>query len=73
MCVSISAQASSQAFDQIQPAAGQDPPKTGDTKERQSSIFNLSDVAQQRRSSVELGMGNASHSALVDPGERAPD
>jgi hypothetical protein len=57
-------QASSQAFEQAQQASK----KVGLKEQPQNGALNLGDLEQQRRSSVELGMGNISHSALAEAG-----
>lgn len=60
-------QASSLGFDGQPPQKGRAPEANGDSRSSADRL-NFSDFAQQKRSSVELGMGNISHAANINPG-----
>lgn len=65
LCVPV--QASSLGFDGQPPQKGRAPGANGDSR-RSADRLDFSDYAQQKRCSVELGMGNISHAANINPG-----
>jgi hypothetical protein len=65
--LSLHVQASSLGFDGQPPQKGGPPEAIGDSR-KSAERLDFSNFAQQKRSSVELGMGNISHAANINPG-----
>ena len=69
MMLCVPGQASSLGFDGQPLQKGRAPGANGDSR-RSADRLDFSDYAQQKRCSVELGMGNISHAANINSGLR---